>query len=58
MDEERGAAGFGYDPLFEIPEYGLTFAELGDEVKSVLSHRARANRIFVPKLLSLVASLG
>ena len=55
--EERGEAGFGYDPLFEIPEYGLTFAELGDEVKSVLSHRARANRIFVPKLLNLVASL-
>lgn len=54
---ERGEAGFGYDPLFEIPEYGLTFAELGDEVKSVLSHRARANRFFVPKLLSLVASL-
>lgn len=58
LDEQRGDAGFGYDPLFEIPEYGLTFAELGDEVKSVLSHRARANRIFVPKLLSLVASLG
>ena len=55
--EERGEAGFGYDPLFEIPEYGLTFAELGDEVKSVLSHRARANRIFIPKLLSYVAGL-
>ena len=51
----RGNAGFGYDPLFEIPEYGLTFAELGDEVKSVLSHRARANRIFIPQLLSLIA---
>ena len=57
LKEERGEAGFGYDPLFEIPEYGLTFAELGDEVKSVLSHRAKANRIFIPKLLSLVASL-
>lgn len=57
LTEERGAAGFGYDPLFEIPEYGLTFAELGDEVKSVLSHRAKANRVFIPKLLSLVASL-
>ena len=56
LNEERGVAGFGYDPLFEIPEYGLTFAELGDEVKSVLSHRAKANRIFIPKLLSLVAS--
>lgn len=57
LDEERGEAGFGYDPLFEIPEYGLTFAQLGDEVKSVLSHRARANRIFIPRLLSLVATL-
>jgi len=57
LDAERGDAGFGYDPLFEIPEYGLTFAELGDEVKSVLSHRAKANRFFVPQLLSLVASL-
>lgn len=58
LEKPRGEAGFGYDPLFEIPEYGLTFAELGDEVKAVLSHRARANRFFVPKLLSLIASLG
>ncbi|QEG21930.1 RdgB/HAM1 family non-canonical purine NTP pyrophosphatase [Mariniblastus fucicola] len=58
LTEERGEAGFGYDPLFEIPEYGLTFAELGDEVKSVLSHRARANRSFVPKLLGLIARLN
>jgi XTP/dITP diphosphohydrolase len=56
LKQEKGSSGFGYDPLFEIPEYGLTFAELGDEVKSVLSHRARANRIFIPQLLSLIAS--
>ena len=55
LEAERGSAGFGYDPLFEIPEYGLTFAELGDEVKSVLSHRARANRIFIRRLLNLIA---
>ncbi len=55
LEEQRGTAGFGYDPLFEIPEYDLTFAELGDEVKSVLSHRARANRIFIPQLLNLIA---
>jgi len=57
IDEGRGEAGFGYDPLFEIPEYSMTFAELGDEVKSVLSHRGRANRIFLPKLLAMIGSL-
>lgn len=42
--EPRGIQGFGYDPWFEIPEYHLTFAELGLHVKSILSHRARAIR--------------
>jgi XTP/dITP diphosphohydrolase len=46
----RGSAGFGYDPLFEIPEYHQTFAELGNAVKSVLSHRARALEHFVAQL--------
>lgn len=53
----RGDAGFGYDPLFEIVEFHLTFGQLGDAVKSVLSHRARANRIFVDKLLRLISQL-
>jgi XTP/dITP diphosphohydrolase len=57
LTEQRGTAGFGYDPLFEIAEYHLTFGELGDAVKSVLSHRARANRVFVPKLLQLISHL-
>jgi XTP/dITP diphosphohydrolase len=48
-----GSAGFGYDPLFEVVEYHKTFGELGLEVKSVLSHRARAVRLFVPKLLEV-----
>lgn len=47
----RGEGGFGYDPLFEIPEYHRTFAELGSPVKSVLSHRARALEHFVQRLL-------
>ncbi|MEZ6136892.1 MAG: non-canonical purine NTP pyrophosphatase [Pirellulaceae bacterium] len=47
INEYRGAGGFGYDPLFEIPEYHQTFAELGSTVKSVLSHRARALSAFV-----------
>lgn len=38
----RGANGFGYDPLFLLPERGLTVAELGPEEKNRISHRARA----------------
>ena len=49
----RGAAGFGYDPLFELPEYHQTFAELGETVKAVLSHRARALRMLIPQLCRL-----
>jgi XTP/dITP diphosphohydrolase len=40
--EERGANGFGYDPVFYVPAYGRTMAELPEEVKNTLSHRARA----------------
>ncbi len=40
--EPRGANGFGYDPIFLVPEYGRTFGELGDAVKAQISHRARA----------------
>lgn len=40
--EPRGAGGFGYDPLFIVPEYGLSFAELGDGIKNTISHRSRA----------------
>jgi len=40
--EPRGTGGFGYDPLFLIPEYHRTFGELSPRVKHALSHRARA----------------
>jgi XTP/dITP diphosphohydrolase len=40
--EVRGEGGFGYDPLFTIPEYHRTFGELSLLVKHQLSHRARA----------------
>lgn len=49
----RGTGGFGYDPLFEIPEYHRTFGELGRTVKSVLSHRSRAMRAITLDLIAL-----
>lgn len=40
--EEKGNFGFGYDPLFFVPEHGKTFAELPPEIKNKISHRAKA----------------
>jgi len=54
--EPAGSAGFGYDPLFEVVEYHRTFGELGDRVKPVLSHRARAVEKLIPRLMELVDS--
>ncbi len=43
--ESRGVHGFGYDPVFVPAGYDRTFAELGDEVKNRISHRAKALRM-------------
>ena len=53
VEVPRGSGGFGYDPLFELPEYHMTFGELGSAVKAMLSHRSRAMRKFIPKLLRM-----
>ena len=42
LSEPAGRNGFGYDPLFLVPEYGLSSAELTQDVKNTLSHRAKA----------------
>ena len=53
IPEERGTGGFGYDPIFFMPELGQTMAELSDETKNRLSHRARAVQAAKPILMRL-----
>lgn len=50
LRERRGSGGFGYDPLFLIPEYHQTFGELSACVKHALSHRGRAMTALRPAI--------
>jgi len=54
ITERRGTGGFGYDPLFLIPEFHQTFGELSARVKHALSHRARALERLRPVLRTLL----
>lgn len=51
IEEKRGTAGFGYDPIFLPEGYNKTFAELGDDEKNKVSHRAVATKKLVEFLL-------
>ena len=53
--EKRGTNGFGYDPVFLIPELGKTAAEVSLEVKNSMSHRAKAIRMMTEKLREIHA---
>jgi XTP/dITP diphosphohydrolase len=48
--EGRGSGGFGYDPIFYLPDRGVTVAELSGVEKNRISHRGKAARI-ITKLL-------
>lgn len=50
ITEHRGAGGFGYDPLFFVPEFGKTAAELDPAVKNGVSHRAQALQSLLARL--------
>jgi XTP/dITP diphosphohydrolase len=52
--EPQGEHGFGYDPIFFIPEFSCTMAQLPPETKNRISHRARAARAAVPIIRRLV----
>ena len=53
MRGARGTGGFGYDPLFMVPEYGKTMAELPSTIKNRISHRGMALRKVIPLLMEL-----
>ena len=57
ISEERGQKGFGYDPIFLLPELGKTMAELDMQEKNRLSHRGRAVRAAYPILLEMLKNL-
>lgn len=48
--EEKGANGFGYDPIFYVPEFGKTTAELTEEEKNKVSHRGKALELMKEEL--------
>lgn len=56
IPEERGTNGFGYDPIFLLPGYGRTMAELSMEEKNQISHRARAVQAAIPYIIDMLNS--
>ncbi len=54
--EPRGAAGFGYDPIFYYPPYGSTLAEVAEDAKLAVAHRGQAFRALTSWLVSLPTS--
>ncbi|MBO4264976.1 MAG: XTP/dITP diphosphatase [Clostridia bacterium] len=54
LSSRHGDGGFGYDPLFWVPEYNKTFAEVGIECKNKISHRAKAMRAFCEAFAKLI----
>jgi XTP/dITP diphosphohydrolase len=53
--EPAGAGGFGYDPVFFLPEHGVTMAQVSSSVKHQISHRGRAMKAIEPLLRGKVA---
>lgn len=48
--EERGDGGFGYDPMFWLPQFGKMAAELSHDEKALISHRAKALKVLLEKM--------
>ncbi len=55
LEEPRGSGGFGYDPVFLVPEAGLTYAEMDKGLKGRIGHRGRAFALLAPQLQALLS---
>lgn len=53
LQEPHGGGGFGYDPVFYVPDQQMTFAEMPPHIKRSISHRGRAFQSLVPQLAQL-----
>lgn len=53
IDEAAGSGGFGYDPIFFLPQYGKTSAQISAEEKNAISHRGKATRALVQLMKTL-----
>jgi XTP/dITP diphosphohydrolase len=56
LEAPRGSGGFGYDPVFYVPEAGLSFAEMPHGQKAALGHRGRAFAALKPQLQALLTA--
>jgi len=55
-EQAAGTNGFGYDPIFMVPEYGMSFAELSETIKNEISHRGKALQKAKPLISSLLCA--
>jgi XTP/dITP diphosphohydrolase len=54
LEDSRGSGGFGYDPVFFVPDAGLTYAEMDKELKGRIGHRGQAFARLAPQLRELL----
>ena len=56
LEESRGTGGFGYDPVFFLPEAGLSYAEMDKALKGRIGHRGQAFALLAPQLRALLGA--